>query len=236
MSSAIQVSLALQLAKCFASPGNAPVFVKKRRGTSRPLGISDFQRNVESDAERSLFLECHSLHTKGRHTDWTSMTREFNLRVTRVWEASGSLSDLYLKSEQQLRAHEKVLVKQITEAEARRISAAVAGLQGLAAAPAAAPVPVQLAQPSLGQGLIRGQGTGRGGKNTPKRCKGCSGVAGHDMYKAGHNCALYLISMGKDPRQYNCAKEPLRQLLAKRGAIPSQEEAARMYRKRKEMG
>ena len=203
-----QVGFALDLARCFASPGNTPVFVKKRRGTSRPLSVTDFKRNVESEAERSLFLECHALHTKGRHTDWLGLTREFNLRVTRMWQQTGSLSDLYLKDEQQLRLHEKGLIKQITAIEACRTSSAIAGLQAFAAAP----VRPRLSQPVAGRGPASGGG-GRGAPGRARECVGCSSIHGGTVPRADHNCAWWLLGRGLYPRSYQHAKTYTKHLL-----------------------
>ncbi|DBA76065.1 TPA: hypothetical protein ACH3X1_009811 [Trebouxia sp. C0004] len=60
--------------------------------------------------------------------------------------------------------------------------------------------PLQLQPPSDNQATRKGHG--RGAADGTRQCGRCRKHAAVDVLLAGHDCVLYLISIGKDPRQY----------------------------------
>ena len=229
--------LVLDIVKAMPDPKKMPDFLRRRRSQCRSDTLSDFCRPVQSPAERSLFMECHLMHTnpKSQRTDWRKVTREFNLQVTRSWQ-SGANADLWLKSEAHLKHFEKQLVMQASLAEMAQTSSAISGLQAPASTGQAVnppQVPHTILQPP-GPGVVpvlSAKEPGKGGKGKPKKCKACTklGTFGTVM-RAGHNCALFLFLTG-DPRYDTRAK-----LIAKGydvSEIPADKEAAEALQRQK---
>ena len=223
--------MALELAKCFASPGSTPTFIKKRRGTSRAVGVADFKRDVETDAEKSLFHSCHDKFSRGSRTDWTGMVMDYNLRVMRAWRESGSLSDLYLKDEGQLKRYEKQFVREGNQTWQHEIRTAMEGVQ--AGVPATETLKrARLEAPTTSQQPSQARGVGRGGAGAAKQCIKCSNISGATIWRKNHNCALYILSRGLNPEQHSHAATTLSALHEeianpnnRRQRLPTQQEA-----------
>ena len=229
-----QVGLVLDIIKAMPDPKKLPTFMKRSRSQSRPLTLSDYCRPVESPAEHSLFMECFLLHTnqKSKRTDWVATTREFNLRVSRMWMNNHAvLDDLFLKHEAHLRKYEKQLVLQASMAEANQTSSAISGLLAStehAAGPSQPdaidtqeephqPLQLLLRAPSEADApqIIRGQGLG--GKGGTRTCPGCSRATGSTVPMFEHQCQPYLSLHGKDPMDYeHCKKQKMDREVAQR--------------------
>lgn len=194
-----------------------PDFVKRRGKQSRPLDITDFVKPVRSAEEKALYHELHLMHTKKKRTDWLGFCRDFNLRVVTVWKQTKTLCNLYLKHEEHLQLHEKHIVSQASQAEAAHATSAIGGLP--AEASSYCQQPLQLQPPTDDQGSRRGSGPGAAGGT--RNCKRCKDNVAQSVLMAGHDCLLYLISIGKDPRQYAHTKKRA----ADMASLPTVEEA-----------
>ncbi|DBB01725.1 TPA: hypothetical protein ACH3X1_000350 [Trebouxia sp. C0004] len=173
-----EVKMFLQITKSFPDPRKLPDFMKRRGKQSRPLAITDF--------------------VKPKRTDWLGFCRDFNLRVVTVWEQTKTLCNLYLKSEEHLQLHEKEIVSQASQAEVVHTTSAIGGLP--AESSSYCQKPLQLQPPRDNQATRKGHG--RGVADGTRQCGRCRKHAAVDVLLAGHDCMLYLISIGKDPRQY----------------------------------
>lgn len=76
-------------------------------------------------------------------------------------------------------------------------------------------------------GIMRGSGPG--GAGGTRKCGRCERHVGKTVLYAGHDCLLYLISIGEDPRQYPHTKEAA----ANMRLLPTAEQAQKLLADKK---
>lgn len=81
--------------------------------------------------------------------------------------------------------------------------------------------------PNGDQGITRGSGPG--GAGGVRKCGRCEKHAGLTVLYAGHDCLLYLISIGKDPRQYPHTQEAAERMVS----LPTAEQARQLLARKK---
>ena len=206
-----EVRLLIDLLGTFPKPSSVPVFLKKRRKTSRALHLLDHVRPVESDLERLLFLKAYDLATTrknvGIKTDWTALTRDFNLEVCKIWEEEKAVCHVYLKEEKHLRDYEKLLVGKGSQMEVARAQSILQAAKSPSVATQQTQPPVS--QPPRPAPPVKKMGSGRGGKGSTRGCDDCQrAVCQGFVPKLGHLCVEFLISRGIDPavREYSRQK------------------------------
>ncbi len=172
--------------------------MKQRGKQSRPPGITEFVKPVRSAEEKALNHELHTLHTKKKRTYWLGFCTDLNHRVVTVWQQTKTLCNMYLESEEHLQLHNKEIVLQASQAEVIYTNFTICGLP--AETSSYCRQPLQLQPPRNEQGTRRGRG--RGAADSIRACARCRKNASEDGLMAGHDCLLYLISIGQDPRQY----------------------------------
>ena len=192
-----------QIVKSVPDPCKLPDFMKQKGGQSRPLAITDFVKPVRSANEKSLNHELYLLHTKKKRTDRLGFCRDFKLRVVTIWRQTQTLCNTYLKCEEHLQLHEKEIVSQASHAEVVHTTSVIGGLP--AEASSFCQPPLQLQPPRVDQATRKGHG--KGGADGTRQCARCKNLAAVNVAMAGHDCLLYLISIGKDPRQYSHTEE-----------------------------
>ena len=194
-----QVKLLLDLFQAFPDPHKMPAFMKKRRAPkqNRPLASADFIRPVETAEEHTMFITLLPVHSKKhmKGADLLGFCRDLNIRVTRIWSESKSISNLCFKTAQHLSEYGNKLLLQASQAEVNQTTSAVSGL------PATASAFTSLRPPSSNQGPPR-RGTGVGGAGGTKKCPACSNAFAREVPRRGHDCVLYTISIGRDPTQF----------------------------------
>lgn len=191
-----EVRLISNIVSAFGALRNMPTFLKKKRKTSRALGIWDFVRPVQTAAEHNLFLECFALVTRGSKTDWLAFTREYIIRVCQVWEEHKAVSDLYLKERKHLEDHQKAIVLQASQAEVSTLTSATTGLPATASPFAQQPFQLRPPGPADCPANVLGQ-------RKANECRGCSRLTPHlqPVYQLEHDCFLHCLAHGLDPVQ-----------------------------------
>lgn len=124
---------------------------------------------------------------------------------------------MYLKCEEHLQLHEKEIVSQASHAEVVHTTSVIVGLP--AEASSFCQPPLQLQPPRDDQATRRGHG--KGGAEGTRQCARCQRNASVNVAMAGHDCMLYLISIGRDPREYSHTQDKA----AKIGSLPTMEQA-----------
>ena len=133
-----------------------------------------------------------------RKLDSLAFTREFNIRVCRIWEGTKMISDVYLKDQKHLQEHQKQIVLQASQAEVNTTTSAITGLP--ASASSLCREPLWLRQPASSDAPA--------GAHRMHLCRPCNkAVAGQDAKKLGHSCWLYLVAHRKDPSVYEHTKK-----------------------------
>ena len=73
------------------------------------------------------------------------------------------------------------------------------------------------------------RGLGPGGAGGTRKCGRCERHVGKTVLYAGHDCLLYVISIGEDPRQYPHTKE----VAANMSSLPTAEQARQLLADKK---
>lgn len=96
-------------------------------------------------------LPLHAMKTM-KSTDWFAFCRDFNIRVTRVWYKTSSVSNLYIKTAQHLSEYGNKLLLQASQVEVNQTTSAITGLPATASAFTALQPPAITLEPSGSSG------------------------------------------------------------------------------------
>ena len=191
-------------------------FTKRRGKQSRPDAITYFVNRSVVQGRKLCTMSCICCTVRrGALTGLASA--EINLRVVTVWEQTQTLCNMYLKCEEHLQLHEKEIVSQASQPEVVRTISVIGGLP--AETSSFCQLPLQLQPPRDDQATRKSHG--KGGADGSRQCARCKQHAAVNVMKAGHDCMLYLISIGKDSRQYSYTQD----MDAKMGSLPTMEQA-----------
>lgn len=139
------------------------------------------------------------------------------------------MCNLYFNCKKQFPCRYVVLQANLTRTEVARAICKHAAILGVpAAALLNCQVPLQKQQLAQNEhGITRGSGPG--GAGGTRKCGRCVRHIGKTVLYAGHDCLLYVISIGKDPRQYPHTKEAAAHMLS----LPTAEQAQQMLADKK---